>query len=195
MSLKNSSHNDTVVKFASSMDEVNNAFDLVKDIFIREPNSQSSTSKDLSWNVKSNTIIKNIIIATSGSDVIGVVRLCPRTFLWQREKFKVAGISSVCVHPEFRKMGVARLLLETTINHCDQRGYELTFLVARRAVDHFYKKFGFFGKYKIEFFWIFRKIRRYGFLRGDKNIGVKIHPHLWGQINFSSIFGKILKNL
>lgn len=145
MKLKNSAHNETVVKFASSKDEVKRAFELAKDIFIKDPNSQSSTFKELSWNIKANNIFKNIIIATSGSDIIGVVRLCPRTFLWQRKKFKVAGISSVCVHPKFRKMGVARSLMQTTINHCDQQGYELTFLVARRAIDHFYKKFGFFG--------------------------------------------------
>ena len=145
MNLKNSAHNETVVKFASSKDEVKRAFELAKDIFVKDPNSQSSTFKELSWNIKADNIFKNIIIATSGSDIIGVVRLCPRTFLWQRKKFKVAGISSVCVHPKFRKMGIARSLMQTTINHCDQQGYEMTFLIARKAVDHFYTKFGFFG--------------------------------------------------
>ena len=42
--------------------------------------------------------------------------------------------------------------------------------------------------YKIQNFWIFGKIRRYGILMGTVKIGVKNHPHLWGQINFSSIF-------
>ena len=88
VNLKNSAHNETVVKFASSKDEVKRAFELAKDIFVKDPNSQSSTFKELSWNIKADNIFKNIIIATSGSDIIGVVRLCPRTFLWQKKNLK-----------------------------------------------------------------------------------------------------------
>jgi len=42
--------------------------------------------------------------------------------------------------------------------------------------------------YKIQNFWIFGKFRRYGILTGTVKFGVKNHSHLWGQINFSSIF-------
>ena len=58
MNLKNSAHNETAVKFASSKDEVNRAFELAKDIFIKDPNSQSSTFKELSWDIKADNIFK-----------------------------------------------------------------------------------------------------------------------------------------
>ena len=58
---------------------------------------------------------------------------------------KVAGLSSICIDPNFQGYGFGKELMERSIIYLDQRGYDLSFLIARRAVDRFYTKFGYFG--------------------------------------------------
>jgi len=61
------------------------------------------------------------------------------------QRFRVAGITSVCVDPEFRGKGVSSLLMNYTLNFCRSAGFELALLFARRAADHYYTRFGFWG--------------------------------------------------
>lgn len=88
---------------------------------------------------------ENVIVARSGGEICGVTRIVPRTMFRADEAYEMAGISSVCVSPVMQGRGVSRELLAHTLERCRERGFDFAFLVARRAADHYYTRFGFWG--------------------------------------------------
>jgi predicted acetyltransferase len=88
----------------------------------------------------------NVMIArTQAGKLAGVIRIVPRQLHRAGQAIWVAGISSVCVAPAFRGRGYSVPLMEHTLDHCQSRGFALAFLIARRAADHYYTRFGFWG--------------------------------------------------
>ena len=75
----------------------------------------------------------------------GLVRIVPRVVFRGDQAFTMAGISSVCLKPALRGRGLSVPLMEQTLANCRKRGFDLTFLFARRAADHYYTRFGFWG--------------------------------------------------
>lgn len=88
---------------------------------------------------------ENVIVARNGSEICGVTRIVPRTVFRADEAYEMAGISSVCVSAAMQGRGVSRELLGHTLERCRERGFDFAFLVARRAADHYYTRFGFWG--------------------------------------------------
>jgi predicted N-acetyltransferase YhbS len=88
---------------------------------------------------------ENVIVARSGGAICGVSRIVPRTLYRRGQAYAMAGISSVCVAPALRGRGLSRTLIEHTLERCRARGFDFAFLVARRAADHYYTRFGFRG--------------------------------------------------
>jgi L-amino acid N-acyltransferase YncA len=86
-----------------------------------------------------------VVVTTPGGEVQAVVRLLPRCLRRQGERFKVAGVSSVCVVETHRKRGLGRLVMEAALEQARKLGYEVTALFARRAVDHLYTRFDIWG--------------------------------------------------
>lgn len=86
-----------------------------------------------------------VLARTTLGRVVGVIRLVPRTIYRCSQPFRVAGITSVCVDPEFRGQGISTLLMEYALESCRSEGFELAMLFARRAADHYYTRFGFWG--------------------------------------------------
>jgi predicted acetyltransferase len=127
---------------ASSLEECKGAFDLAKKIF--KDNDQSKLKK-LNWQYFGIDEPKNIIIGLSQDKIVGVLRICPLKMKIKGQILKVAGLSSICIDPNFQGYGFGKELMERSIIYLDQRGYDLSFLIARRAVDRFYTKFGYFG--------------------------------------------------
>ena len=75
---------------------------------------------------------------------IGVVRIVPQIFLFSGERYKSAVISAVSIHPDYRGMGLSKILIDYAINEITDRKFDFSHLIARRAVDHYYNKFDFF---------------------------------------------------
>ena len=153
------------VRIAEKIEEYEAAFELASSVFCRT--EEDFERKRLSWQEAGMTNLESLVIAVGGHDVIGLVRICPTLMYWRNHRYETAALSSICVSPEHQGRGIGRMLMEHTIKHCDNMGLDFTFLIARRAVDHFYTRFGFFGassyqsleirgkpsayKYKIEF--------------------------------------------
>lgn len=127
---------------ASSLEECKSAFNLAKKIF---KDDHSSTLKSLNWQYFGIDQPENIIIGHLGKNIIGVVRICPLKMKVRGKNLKVAGLSSICIHPKFQGHGFGRALMQKSTSYLDQIGYDLSFLIARRAADNFYTKFGYFG--------------------------------------------------
>jgi predicted acetyltransferase len=88
---------------------------------------------------------ENVIVARSGGAICGVSRIVPRTLYRRDQPYAMAGISSVCVAAAMQGRGLSRTLIEHTLERCRARGFDFAFLVARRAADHYYTRFGFWG--------------------------------------------------
>ncbi len=133
---------------AKNEDEIRAAFKLACDVFSENANSQTYQSdKQRIWESDPYGAEEgNLVLAKSeNSKVIGLVRIVPRMIFREGVSLRVAGFSSVCLSPEYRNRGLSRPLMEHALWHCEQRGFDLAFLIARRAVDHYYNKFGFWG--------------------------------------------------
>ncbi len=88
----------------------------------------------------------NVVLArTDGGRLAGLIRIVPRTLFRMAQRYTVAGISSVCIDPEFRGRGLSVPLMEHALEHARSRGLQLALLIARRAADHYYTRFGFWG--------------------------------------------------
>jgi len=127
---------------ASSLEECEGAFNLAKKIF---KDNDKSRLKKLSWQYYGINKPENIILALSLEKIVGVLRICPLNMKIKGQILKVAGLSSICIDQNLQGYGFGKKLMETSTFYLDQRGYDLSFLIARRAVDHFYTKFGYFG--------------------------------------------------
>lgn len=88
---------------------------------------------------------KNILLAKYNGQPAGLIRIVPRKLFRGTSSYSVAGISSVCLLPQLRGKGLSVSLMEQTLAYCKEQGYEIAFLFARRAADHYYTRFGFHG--------------------------------------------------
>jgi GNAT superfamily N-acetyltransferase len=135
----------TVAPAASDQD-VQGAFELAKSVFAGAGAADDGAYKSLLWFEDPTFEPRNLLLAKSASGVpCGLVRIVPRVMVRVGERYTVAGISSVCLAPEVRGGGHSRTLMEHALQHCRDRDFDFAFLVARRAADHYYTRFGFRG--------------------------------------------------
>jgi GNAT superfamily N-acetyltransferase len=105
-----------------------------------------SSYKTFLWREDPSFKAGNLMLARiRGGPPVGVVRIVPRTVYRADQAFSVAGISSVCLVPEKRGKGLSTQLMEQTLARCRERKFDFAFLFARRAADHYYTRFGFWG--------------------------------------------------
>ena len=86
-----------------------------------------------------------IIMATNSGDVVGTIRLLPRKLYRNVDEFICAGITSVCIDKRYRGNGYSYEIMNATLEQARILGYEIVALFARRALDHYYPKFGRWG--------------------------------------------------
>ena len=86
-----------------------------------------------------------VIIAMDNGRIIGTLRVVERRNMFLGSLLKTAGITNVCVDPDYQGKGVGRGLVERSIELMCERKYPISLVVARRAVDGFYAKYGFVG--------------------------------------------------
>ena len=101
--------------------------------------------KILLWSRYPKFLKRDIVMMTCKQSCIGVVRIVPQIFLFSGQRYKSAGISAVSIHPDYRGMGLSKILMDYAINEITDRKFDFSHLIARRAVDHYYNKFDFFG--------------------------------------------------
>lgn len=130
-------------RLANSTKECVEAYNLANRIFSQNPTDKNY--KAILWAKNGNEQPEQLMVAVDGSKIIGLVRMCPSQMIWREEKISICGLTSICIEPNYQGKNLGRGLMEATVEHCDENGLDATFLVARRAVDHFYLKFGFIG--------------------------------------------------
>jgi predicted GNAT family N-acyltransferase len=131
---------------AQTETEVDLALELAIPIFKRNSNINDDTAyKAMLWRDDPSYATHNILLARHAKGILGLVRIVPRRLYRGTQIFSVAGISSVCIDEEFRGIGLSIPLMEQALAICKDRGFDFAFLFARRAVDHYYTRFGFHG--------------------------------------------------
>lgn len=133
---------------ARSVSELQAARRLAASTFRVNPSQTAAEVEDYKaflWGEPEFPGISHVIVASTGDAVRGAVRLLPRSVLRSGERFRAAGISSVCVAETHRGAGLSRELMDATLAQARALAYEITVLFARRAVDHFYPRHDIWG--------------------------------------------------
>jgi len=102
--------------------------------------------RDFVWYADPNFSFENVLIAkTENDDFAGVVRLIPLTIRRGEESIKVVIFSDVCIDEKFRNQGFSIPMIQSAVKIAKERNFEFALLFARRALDHFYTRFSFWG--------------------------------------------------
>jgi len=89
---------------------------------------------------------ENVVVLINDHDeVVATSFLIDRIFFRGQSKLKGIFVSSICVAESERGKGLSVLLMEEVIDQCKRKRAAFAILIARRSVDHFYNKFGFWG--------------------------------------------------
>lgn len=86
-----------------------------------------------------------IVVVLSDGRVIGTIILVDRIMPRAGVDLPVTYLSSVSVAEDMRGKGHSVALMEAALAACHQRDCAMAFLIARRAVDHYYTQFRFWG--------------------------------------------------
>lgn len=85
-----------------------------------------------------------IVLKRSGA-VLAALFLVERALFFADGTLPAAFFTAVVVAPQYRGMGLSRLLMDAAEAHAMERDNALAIVVARRSVDHYYGRFGFNG--------------------------------------------------
>ena len=77
--------------------------------------------------------------------IVGFLIHVNRHALILNVKQKISFVSSVCIHPNYRNKGLSKGLIKESFNQLKKNKVSIAFVIARKKVDYFYNKFGYFG--------------------------------------------------
>ena len=77
--------------------------------------------------------------------IVGFLIHVNRNAIILNVKQKVSFVSSVCIHPDYRNKGLSKGLIKESLNQLKKNKVSIAFVIARKKVDYFYNKFGYFG--------------------------------------------------
>lgn len=87
----------------------------------------------------------SVILTDARKNISGTFTILERKINILGKKVDVAGVAFVCVHPGYQGRGLGRALMDAAVEELKKRKEVLSILIARRAVDGFYRKFGYLG--------------------------------------------------
>lgn len=127
--------NETDVKFA--MKVATATFDT--------DNDQGPDRKFL-WRADPDFSTQDILIAkTDNNNFAGVVRFVPLTICSDKRHIRAVIFTDICIAGKLRGQGLSVPMLQSAVEIAKQRKFDFAVLFARRAVDHFYNRFSFWG--------------------------------------------------
>ncbi|MBI5134697.1 GNAT family N-acetyltransferase [Candidatus Uhrbacteria bacterium] len=89
---------------------------------------------------------KNLFILKEGDSLVGAVRTVTRRLMVFGQEFSVGGIAAIVVEPRYRRGGaVFHSMTQSVLSEMSNRGLDFCLIFARRAVDHFFVRHGFWG--------------------------------------------------
>ena len=101
-------------------------------------------NKTFLWNEPGAPPLVVVAVLEDGR-VVGVARLLQRTLGRGGQVFSCMGFSSIAVDPALRGQGLSVPLMEAALRVAREAGAVVGLLFGRRAVDHYYTRFGFHG--------------------------------------------------
>ena len=102
--------------------------------------------RDFVWYADPKFSFENVLIAkTENDDFAGVVRLLPVTIRRGEGSIRAVIFSDVCIDEKFRNQGFSIPMIQSAVKIAKERNFEFALLFARRALDHFYTRFSFWG--------------------------------------------------
>ena len=130
-----------------------NAKDVERALALAAKTFRSSEDPDAAISIKrlfmspSGTISEQdvVVLVDEAGEIVGTSFLIDRLFYRGRKKLKGTFLTSICIAELSRGKGFSALLMNCAIAECERRGSIFAILIARRAVDHFYNKFNFWG--------------------------------------------------
>lgn len=132
------------VRTANNMWEVRKAYDLSARIFGSDYR-ESLKRKKHTLKIDSVKVPQDVIVALDKSKIIGMLRIVERRNYFLGHVLRSAGITNVCVLPSYQGKGIGKELVNASIEIIRGNNYPLSIVVARRAVDGFYAKYGYVG--------------------------------------------------
>lgn len=180
------------IRPAFNMEEVNEAFDLSAHIF-GLTYKKAKNRKNHILQYEKITDLKDIIIATHKNKIVGMLLIVRRQNYLLGSLVKNAGITNVCVSPDHQGRGIGRGLVEAALERIYQEKYDISTVIARRAVDSFYSRFGYVGTGLFIELMINQNIRkeltnkcRVGFRNGFKSRYLEKYAKIYTK-NYSSL--------
>lgn len=86
-----------------------------------------------------------MVLEDKNNQIVGTCFLIDRLFFKGAQTIKGTFLSSICIAQNHRGRGFSEILMNSSIAECERRDSAFAILIARRAVDHFYTKFNFWG--------------------------------------------------
>ena len=74
--------------------------------------------------------------------MIAHVAVIARDIFVGDDRFRVAGIGNVCVHPSYRGKGMSKKLLEKAMETAAEKGYDFGFLFCKTIIQDIYANLG-----------------------------------------------------
>lgn len=125
-------------------------------------------NKTFLWNEPGEPPLVVVAVLDDGR-VVGVARLLQRTLGRGGQAFSCMGFSSIAVDPAFQGQGLSVPLMEAALRVARETDAAVGLLFGRRALDHYYTRFGFHGISS------YSRLRLQSLPKGD---GVVLHPML-----------------
>lgn len=124
----------------------NEAFLLASEIFNENVDDVNYTKhKKQMWKYEPFVDNEMVIVACINDVVVAILRILDRKMIVSGKMKRVAGFTTICVRKEYRKQGLGSRLINASIEIIGKKGYDLAILVARKSLDYYYTKFGFWG--------------------------------------------------
>lgn len=131
---------------ARNLQEIENALLLATLCFRSETTDEAINVKRLLMSPGNSFAKQDVIVLIKPSgEICGTCFLIDRLFYRGKNQVQGTFLSSICIAEGSRGEGLSRLLMNAAIEECERRSSAFAILIARRAVDHFYNKFFFWG--------------------------------------------------
>ena len=86
-----------------------------------------------------------VVLINERDEVVATCFLIDKMFFRAQSRVKGIFVSSVCVAESERGKGLSQLLMNEVVAQSEKKSAAFAILIARRAMDHFYNRYGFWG--------------------------------------------------
>ena len=137
----------TTIETVQNMEEAEQAFSVsLKSFFPHGAPSEVAEQWRGKWfDDPSFDLTSIFVVKAENREIIGGIRTVRRILKRNNQEFKMYGLSEIFVDHSHQGQGLTTSLVWHVIQEGKRLGFEILAGVARRAIDHFYLKFGLFG--------------------------------------------------